>query len=178
MSLYAKFPELDLRLFTPAELGILSTISPEKQRQCRTKKFTKFLEEREGTGHNRYDWDEVVLWALMAEVEDVGFNLSSAGFFAAAFSKFANDLAVEFGVEGIYVGGQSKGQLLSFDFRRLEDTDHRDLYVACFPEVGRPESFLNVSIFSDDLVPNGRFGFFLNYSDIQRRLLARYETLK
>lgn len=181
-TLYASYPELATdRVFTPAEVGLLAGVSPEKQRQYRLAKnaFTVFLEEREDSKHARYDWEDVALWALFAEVASYGFDLKSAGYFAASFSGLKN-LPKPEGIEAI----KDPRQILFHDFRVEQGDREAPLYILCFPQVGRPESFINTHTRSGGVVFDGsglfarRFGFWVNYSDFQRRLLLRYDSIR
>lgn len=174
--IYSEFPELSVdRFFTPAETGILSGISPEKQRQIRHKGWSTFLDRFDDGKHARFDWREVVLWSLMAEAQNLGFGMQESGYFAAGFSTRKSS--------------PSLGQLLENDFRlgskRTSDSDRSvPLYVFCFPEMGKPESFANLSTGSGNVAFDGswkfagRWGWWLNYSDFQRRLLLRYESIR
>ncbi|MER8492057.1 hypothetical protein NKH53_27990 [Mesorhizobium australicum] len=176
MVLYSEFPELNIsRTFTPAEAGLLTGISPEKQRQIRHQGFAHFLDQAPSTGkHSRFGWRTVTLWALMAEAGNLGFGLNEAGYFAAGFSHLRPSPG----------DTQSRAQLLDYDFRLGKDGRSVPLYVFCFPEMGKPESFANLVTGSGNVDFNGewkfdgRWGWWLNYSDFQRRLLMRYESIK
>lgn len=179
--IYETYPELMERRFTPAEVGLLSGVSPEKQRQYRLFKnqFVTFIEDRADTKHSRYDWEETALWALFAEVAACGFDLKSAGYFAASLSALP-DLP-----ERTMVGSMTYArQHLVQDYRVQDGGRSIPLYMFCFPQVGKPESFLNTSMGSGGLAFDGqglvagRFGFWINYSDFQRRLMLRYESIR
>ncbi len=176
MLLYEKYPELMLKHdFTSADVSNIAKVSPEKQRQYRHQGFTPFLESKDDSKHPRYNWEEVSLWALMAECNSYGFDLPSAGYFAAAFSDLSNLPYPE------DRSGGGKRQHLIHDHRIDGEIRKTPLYVLCFPTVGKPETFLQVSMtgkleaFDGNWLFAGRFGFWINYSDFQRRLLLRYE---
>lgn len=170
----AAFPQ-----FTPAETAILAGVSTEKQRQCRHQRTAQFLREREDDGkHHRYNWEEVVLWALFAEVSSYGFDLASAAYFAARFSGIAGMSPQNDPV------AYDRSQLLHIDYRVASGGREIPLYILCFPQIGKPESFLvsmthsgSIDFDGTDLFA-GRFGFWVNFSEFQRRLMLRYESVR
>jgi hypothetical protein len=171
--LFDQYPDLEGRDFQPSEVGLLSGVSPEKQRAYRHKGFTRpFLKEWEGTARHNYSWLDVSRWALLADAQQCGFDLASAGYFAGAFAK-VDGQPRPFGDENATLG-----QVLTYD--RRPSTERPDLYLVCTPTIGKPETFVNVTTWSStdhQGVLSSRFGFWMNFSDFQRRLLLRFEAL-
>lgn len=184
MSLFAEFPELDLtRFFAPAEVGMLAGISPEKQRQYRHRGIVHFLNsDRDDGRHSRFDWSEVSLWALMAEVSSYGFDLESSAYFAAGFTNLPEIKKIRTENK---IAKSNAGQILEHDFRLGRRDRDKPLYIICRPVVGEPVTFVNsstsdgqLSIASISEAFGSRFGFWMNYSDFQHRLLLRYESIR
>jgi hypothetical protein len=149
------------RFFTSDEGGIISGVSPEKQRLWRTRGLVPFdrLPEAKGNKRRVLSWETIVQYGVMAEAVRAGIEIECAGWFASA---------------------ETIPQLASRDFRREEGGD--PLYLFCKPLPGDPKSYANVTTGAGPMDFSagdywGRFGFWLNFSALQRALVARLLSL-
>lgn len=149
------------RFFTSDEAGIISGISPEKQRLWRSRGLVPFdqLPEAKGKKRRVLSWETIVQYGTMAEAVRAGIEIECAGWFASS---------------------EKIAQLAPFDFRREDGED--PLYLFCKPSPGDPKSYANVTTGAGSMDFSagdywGRFGFWLNFSALQRALVARLLSL-
>ena len=153
------FPELTVdRLFTPAEAHALAGPSPQTQRNWRHRKLVPFDRRPPEAASDLpapFTWEQVMQWALMFEAQARGMPLADAGLLAAH---------------------EKLQQLHRFDFRRPYGPQ---LFI--FYRLG-DDGQIEVSThggkitFDTDDPWWGNFGSWLNYSKVQRDVVARYEA--
>lgn len=154
---FSIFPGLSMRFFTPAEIYKLSGVSPQQQRLWRHRGVVPF--DRGAEGRDRIStWEQVMQWAVMIEVQNRGLDLSTAGKIAAS---------------------EMLRQLHCFDFRKQASGDSPLLIICRMTEDGE----IVVSTLGGKMEFNtadafwGNFGFWINYSEIQRRVVDAYVSL-
>lgn len=149
------FPELEFRLFSPAELKHLAGVSPENQRIWRHRYDVEFDADVDDKGERLLQWGQVMQWALMVECRKVGITLKTA-------ARIAGSRTVE--------------QLGWHDHRRIDRAPLFLFYrlsskgkVAVTTGAGRIDFNTGDAFWSN-------FGSWFNYSLVQRKTIELYEA--
>ena len=151
------FPELDAipgREFTPSEIVTLAGVPSELQRiwRSRLKQTSSPLPAK-----SPYSWVELIQWALMRDLTDRGLSIFDAA--QVAMSKKLR-------------------QTHEFDFRNFGKPP---LFLFCRTD---NQGRIHVSTNADAIEFNtgnrfwGDFGFWLNYSAVQDRVVTAYEKIR
>lgn len=149
------------RLFDSEEVMMISGVSPDKQRQWRARAIipwdTGVDVQRKGRAVLT-PWRDVMKWALVGHTLKYGLDVSCS-------AHFANAECLE--------------KLAHVDLRRESGAP---LYAFCRPLPGDAESYGRVSTGAGKLDFNdgsfwGDLFFAVNYSEVQRSAMKRFETL-
>lgn len=179
--IFAAYPELEIqRTFSPTEAAKLTGISQGTQRKYRHLGYLRYIEERgEGTGWSKFGWEEITCLALIGELVEFGLDPESASYFASSFSlkQAARDLRTK------YQPNLVRGELVLNDFRAQGERGD-PLLAYCHPQRKNTESYVNVTVGAVGALSlayhatESRFGFWINFSEFQRRLCLRYEAIR
>ncbi len=150
-----EFPGLMTREFDSSEIGMLSGISPERQRTYRHRGLIPFSGISNGSFSANVH--EAFKWMITGEVTRIGIEVACA-------ANFADVLATKVPVDRVDFRSQGGAPLLVYSVNVN----------------GTPESFRNVNTKvgpSEQYDGIGRVGLWIDYSQLQKLFLDRLRAL-